>query len=212
MATPTVELDHILWAVPDLDAGSRAFAALTGIEPGRGGSHAGFGTRNALVGLDRGTYLEIIAPDPAQPLAGNRGGAIAAMPRPGLITFAVRTDDLDAYRQAAEAAGVGIEGPVAMGRTRPDGVRLDWACLYVRHPVYGEAIPFAIDWKGSPHPSATTPAGLSLTSFAVLHPEPEPLRAIYARIGVPVAVHRAAHPGFLAVLAGPRGDVTLLGA
>lgn len=205
-----VELDHLLWAAPDLDAGSAAIAALTGVTPARGGAHPGFGTRNSLLSLGD-TYLEIIAPDPDQPLAGTRGGAIAAMPAPGLLTFAVRTTDLDGVRAAASRAGIEVDGPVAMSRTRPDGVRLAWACLYVRHPAYGDAVPFAIDWRGSPHPSSTTPGGCRLRDFAVLHPDPGPLAALYRGLGIAVPVRPAATAGFSAALATPNGAVTLAG-
>ena len=110
----------------------------------------------------RRPYLEIISPDPAQPLEGNRGGQIAALPHPGLITFAVRTTDVAALRVGGRTRRAGREGPVAMTRTRPDGVTLAWSILHLHHPDLGEAIPFAIDWGASPHPSASTPAGCRL--------------------------------------------------
>jgi len=205
-----VELDHVLWAAPDLDEGMRRFEALTGVEPVRGGSHGGFGTRNALVGLGQGLYFEIISPDPAQSLAGNRGGQIAALPHPGLIAFALRSTDLDAMRGAAERAGLTCEGPVFMTRTRPDGVTLAWSILYLRHADFGEAVPFAIDWGASPHPSTSTPAGCILKSFVALRPDPDPLAAAYRAIGAPVEVTRSDRPGFRAVLDTPRGEVVFL--
>lgn len=204
------EADHILWACPDLDQGAATIAALTGVSPSRGGSHPGFGTRNNLLSFGQ-TYLEIIAPDPEQPLRDNWGAAIAARAQPGLWTFAVRTTDLAAYGAAAARAGLAVRGPVAMSRQRPDGVRLDWACLYPEHAIYGEAIPFAIDWRGSPHPAATAPAGCRLIDFAVLHPDPAPLARLYAALGVDIAVRHAARPGLLARLATPRGEAVLLG-
>ncbi|MGE0008256.1 MAG: VOC family protein [Parvibaculaceae bacterium] len=203
-----IDLDHILWAAPDLDAGSALIGRLAGIAPARGGSHPGIGTRNSLLSFGD-TYLEIISPDPQQSLEGNRGGAIAALPAPGLVTFAVRTADLAAYGAAAARAGVGTTGPIEMGRTRPDGVRLDWACLYVTHPVFGEMIPFGIDWKGSPHPSATAPGGCRLSDFTVLHPEAVELAEIYRTMGIPVPVRLADRPGFLAVLETPNGEMVL---
>lgn len=207
----TVKLDHILWGAADLEAGERLFAELSGIAPARGGVHAGFGTRNSLLSLGDGTYFEIIAPDPAQELAGTRGARLAAQTAPGLVAFAVQCDDLPALREAALAADIAIRGPVAMGRTRADGVRLDWSILYFGDETLGDAVPFAIDWGSSPHPSGSTPQGLKLKSFVALHPDSDRLATIYRALGVPVAVKRARNPGFLAELDTPRGPLVLTG-
>ena len=202
-------LDHILWAAPDLGAGEKIIGSLTGVAPARGGSHPGFGTRNSLMGLDSGIYLEIISPDPAQDLEGNRGGRIAALPRPGIMTFAIRSDDLDTLSAAARREGLSLQGPVAMSRDRPDGVRLDWTILYLEDSRFGEAIPFVIDWGASPHPSESVPPGCQLRSFVVLHPNADELARLYAALDIPVPVKRGAYPGFIAELATPNGDVVL---
>jgi Glyoxalase-like domain len=204
-----IRLDHILWAAPNLDEGERLFERLTGVAPVRGGIHPGFGTRNSLAGLDGGAYFEIIAPDPAQDLAGNRGGRIAALARPGLLTFAVASNALDALKAAALEEGLTVRGPETMHRVTPSGGRLDWSILYLEHAVFGEAVPFVIDWDGTPHPSLSTPQGCRLKSFASVHPDAEGLSSLYARLGVPVTVKRAIDAGFFAELATPRGDVVL---
>lgn len=202
-------LDHILWAAPDLGAGEKIIENLTGVAPARGGAHPRFGTRNSLIGLDSGIYFEIIAPDPAQDLNGNRGGRIAALPRPGLMTFAIHSDDLDALSAAARREGLFLQGPVAMHRNRPDGARIDWTILYLEDSRFGEAIPFVIDWGTSPHPSESVQPGCQLRSFAVLHPEADELARLYAALDIPVPVKRGAYPGFVAELATPNGDVVL---
>lgn len=207
-----VVLDHILWGAGDLEAGAAAFAAASGIVPAPGGSHAGFGTRNRLLGLGTGLYFEVIAPDPEQNIVGTRGAKLAALQRPGLVAFAVRCSDLPAMRAAAEKAGIAMRGPVAMGRTRADGVRLDWSILYFGDETLADMVPFAIDWGRSPHPSTSTPPGMALKSFAALHPDRERLASIYAALGIPVEVKRAPHPGFLAVLDTPKGELVLTGA
>jgi Glyoxalase-like domain len=202
-------LDHILWAAPDLGAGEKIIETLTGVAPARGGVHPGLGTRNSLMNLDSGIYFEIISPDPAQNLEGNRGGRIAALPRPGIMTFAIRSDDLEALSAAARREGLSLLGPVAMSRDRPDGGRLDWTILYLEDSRFGEAIPFVIDWGTSPHPSESVPAGCQLRSFAVLHPEADELARIYNALEIPVPVKRSAHPGFVAEFTTPVGDVVL---
>jgi Glyoxalase-like domain len=204
-----IGLDHILWAAPDLGAGEKIIEKLTGVAPARGGAHPGFGTRNSLMGLDSGIYFEIISADPAQSLEGNRGGRIAALTRPGIMTFAIRSDHLDALSDAARREGLALQGPVAMSRTRPDGVRIDWTILYLEDSRFSEAIPFVIDWGASPHPSESVPPGCQLGSFAVLHPETDELARLYAALGIPIPVKRAAYPGFVAELATPNGDVVL---
>ena len=206
-----MKLDHILWGAPNLDDGVRLFAALTGVEPISGGSHPGFGTRNRLHALAPDVFFEVIAPDPAQPPAtSGRGADIAAMPHPALLTFAVQTDDLEGACTAAVQAGLQVTERVAMSRTRPDGVRLDWTVARFMHPAYGNLIPFAIDWQGSPHPAATTPGGCTLRHFAALHPEPAGLAAIYRALGLDMPVQSALRPGLVAVLGTPIGEACLL--
>jgi hypothetical protein len=204
-----IRLDHLLWAAPDLDQGAGMIERLTGVVPARGGVHPGLGTRNSLIGLDSGVYFEIISPDPAQSLAGNRGGRIAGQTRPGLLTFAISSDDLPSLSRAALREGLGVDGPVAMHRTTPSGDRLDWAILYLEDARFGEALPFVIDWGKTRHPSDSAPAGCRLKSFAVAHPEGEALARLYVALAIPVAVKRAAYPSYIAELATPNGDVTL---
>jgi hypothetical protein len=209
----SVALDHLLWGAPDLEDASAKFEALTGVAPATGGNHPGFGTRNRLVSLHGGVFFEIISPDPEQTLSpGSRGSIIAAMKTPGLLTFAIRTDDLDAVCAAAAAAGLRVLSRYPMTRTRPDGVTLRWTIARFDHRGYGDLIPFAIDWQGSPHPADTTPAGCTLHAFTALHPDPAPLEAIYRAIGIDVPVQGAPKPGFTAVLGTPHGDVTLRSA
>jgi hypothetical protein len=125
------------------------------------------------------------------------------------MTFAIASDDLASLREAALREGLGVIGPVAMHRDTPSGGRLDWTILYLDDARFGEAIPFVIDWRQTPHPSTSTPVGCRLKSFAVTHPDAGALGRLYAALGVPVNVKGGANPGFVAELATPRGDVVL---
>ena len=88
------KLDHLMYAVPDLDVGMREISELTGVAPVLGGSHPGIGTRNALLSFGDDQYLEIIAPDPQQDLPGTTGEILANNPNSGTRAWAVAADDL----------------------------------------------------------------------------------------------------------------------
>ena len=204
-----MKLDHLLWAAPDLDSGIAHFEDLTGIRVVIGGTHPGFGTRNALASFGD-TYIEIISPDPAQNLDGTLGAEFAALSAPCLYSAAFSTDDLDAARAMTARAGLAAGNIVEMSRTRPDdGVRLDWAIMKLTHPEMGARFPFLIDWKGSPHPSGTTPRGLELLSFRVVSPRPDSLAGAFAAMGMDVPVDAGGSVGFVARLSTPKGEITL---
>lgn len=201
-------LDHLIWAASDLDEGIARLEDLSGVRAAVGGRHPGFGTRNALAGLGPGLYLEILAPDPLQDRTGTLGALVEALPVPSLIGWCAQGRNL--ARLAAELPGAGLwsPGPVAMERTRPDGVHLAWSILGIDGHGFGALVPFLIDWRDSPHPSLTAPAGLSLVEFAVTCPDAPRLEWTFAALGLTLRPQGGA-AGLSAVIDGPRGRFAL---
>ncbi|GGU91788.1 hypothetical protein GCM10010211_68130 [Streptomyces albospinus] len=201
-------LDHLVYATPDLDRTVAEIAELTGIRPVRGGSHPGRGTRNELLGLGGGGYLEIIGPDPEQSAPQRpRWFGIDALTGPRLVTWAVRVTGIADRVAAARARGHDPGAPVAMSRRTPDGTRLTWQ---LTPPGAGAGItPFLLDWGTTPHPSGAGLPVLPLVSLTATHPDPPAAQAELAALGVrwpgePVAVGPA---GITAVVAGRHGRV-----
>ena len=176
-------VDHLVYAVPDLDPGVAAVAELTGVEAHPGGSHPGAGTRNALLSFDDDAYFEIISVDPDQPApVGPRPFGVDGRRPAHLASFAIHPGDGETIESISDAmATFGFDpGPVtSMSRRRPDGVEISWRLtradrtpLGLAHPASDGLVPFVIDWGDTPTPALTAPRMGRLSELAVTHPDP----------------------------------------
>jgi len=216
-AESAIQIDHVIWAVPDLDRGVEQFKQMSGIEAIVGGVHPGRGTRNSLVSAGENMYFEIIAPDPAQlPLdpAANPVQAfahrISQMAAPEVDMFAVSAADLESVVAKGRELGLEVVGPTPGQRMTPEGVLIRWSHVdFVGHG-FGQFIPFALNWLDSPHPSTTSPRGATIVGITVEHPRADELRRIYEGLGIPARVVQAAEPRIVVHMRSPKGsfDVT----
>jgi hypothetical protein len=202
-------LDHLVYAVPDLGAAARAFAAATGVTPAEGGRHIGRGTRNVLVGFGETSYLEIIGPDPDHP--ADPGAAVPfgvdALTRPRLVTWAVHPVDIEHATAASAAAGADFGGIGPLSRRTPDGELLEWR-LASTHPAPLEGVPpFLIDWGATRHPAAALPR-LALRGLRARHPDPAAVAAVLDALDVQLLVEEGP-PRIAALLDTPRGLVVM---
>ncbi len=209
----TSTIDHLVYASPDLDAAVDRITALTGVRAAYGGRHPGHGTHNALLSLGGRTYLEIIAPDPAQPRPGGpRPFGLDDMPGSGLRAWAAAPDNLDAVVRASLAIGFGY-GPIIDGqRHTSDGHELSWRMTASPHGEDDGVVPFLIDWADSPHPAQGAPDGVTLTELRLATPDPQRLTARLHVLGLDLPVDAAPRPALHAVLAGPHGEQIVIGS
>jgi len=175
-------LDHIVVAAPDLEVAKAEFARATGVMPADGGPHPGRGTRNALVSFGSsdgvGSYLEIIAPDPEQALAGTNGEKFACLSTIELLHWAVRTNDLESVASNAKQFGL-APGPIyPMSRATPQGERLNWRLMGLGGHKFGGLLPFYIDWLDCPHPALSAPMVGDLEEVLVSLPSSELLELL----------------------------------
>ena len=181
-------LDHLVYATPDLDASVKTLANRLGTTPVPGGSHPAWGTRNALVGLGVGVYLEIVGPDPTQPdPEQDRPFLIDDLSEARLVTWAYRHPDPESVRDALKVRfrdtherdtheNVGL-GPVRyMSRTPSEGDPLHWRLSDPLALPANGIVPFVIDWGATPHPSTTLPNECELVQLVVQHPDADTLR------------------------------------
>ncbi len=115
MAT-SVNVDHIIIAVEDLEASEKTCGLLLGHKPGWRGQHPQYGTHNALFRLDN-TYLELLAID--QRLQPANNWLVTALTNhlqangEGLFGLVFGTDDLARLAEQMRKQGVSVSSPSA---------------------------------------------------------------------------------------------------
>jgi hypothetical protein len=203
-------VDHLVYAVPQLDAATDGLESLLGVRAAPGGRHPGEGTHNALLALGGTGYLEIIAPDPGQPAPEReRWFDLDRLSGPRLVGWAVREPDLEKRLISARHGGIAL-GPIRNGtRTRADGVVQSWRFTDPHAILANGVIPFFIDWGGSPHPASSAPAGITLARLRAEHPAAAAVGRALGQLGLALPVRLADAPALIATLDSPRGPVEL---
>jgi Glyoxalase-like domain len=188
-------VDHVIVVVRDLDAAAERFYQLHGLASVAGGRHPGHGTGNRIVPLGD-SYIELMAVVDRDEAAASVFGSwvqrrlleVGEAP----AALCLRTDDLEATVRRTERP------PLPMGRTRPDGVELNWQ-LVALHAALSEGLPFFIQWHvaDGDHPGRTVaehrcvPAGIEWVELggdearlaSWLGPHELPLRHVRGRPG-----------------------------
>jgi hypothetical protein len=207
MALP---IDHLVYAVSDLEAGIRDLEQRLGVRATPGGSHRGLGTRNALLALGPDVYLEIIGPDPDQAEPSRpRPFGVDALQAGRLVTWAVKASDLERRVERARSAGFDPGEVRAMSRDRPDGVRLEWRLTLRAEPAGNGLVPFLIDWGATPSPASTAARGCRLIALRAEHAQCAAVAALLYALDVELAVDPAPAVALVAILDTPRGRVEL---
>jgi catechol 2,3-dioxygenase-like lactoylglutathione lyase family enzyme len=203
-------LDHLVFATDDLESTVAWFERTTGVRPAPGGRHDGRGTRNHLVGLGPGSYLEIIGPDLDQRTVEPESVpfGVAELTGSRLVTWAVHPADIESAAAAAREAGADLGEIQPMSRKTPTGDLLRWRLTSTHPAPFDGVVPFLIDWGSTRHPAAAGLPSVELLSFSATHPDPPGVAAVLDALGVslPVGSGQAA---LSAEVRGPAGSLVL---
>jgi hypothetical protein len=207
---PLPPVDHLVWGGRDLEQEIDRLEALIGVRATPGGRHLGQGTRNALIGLGRSMYLELIGPDPSQaPLPGPRWFGLDDLTTPHLITWAAKGVDLEQRADAARRAGLEL-GEVRRGqRQQSDGQMLSWRLTYPDMGHGDGLVPFLVDWGRSSHPAQHAPGGAELVELRAEHPDAAVIGQLLEHLGIELRVSPGPARALIATLETPRGRVEL---
>lgn len=169
-----ISFDHIAISGETLaEARSHAEQAL-GVFLQSGGEHDVFFTHNALLGLQDGLYLEVIAinPDAPTPDRARWFDLDRFKGSPRLTNWICRSDDL---RKTLSTMPAGMGAPVDLQRGN-----LRWSMAVPEDGIlpFDNVGPALMQWHVEQHPAATlAPSGVRLTRLTVRHPQADALRS-----------------------------------
>lgn len=206
-----LRIDHVVYAVRDLDAAAERLRREHGLVSVAGGVHPRWGTGNRLIplGLD---YVELLGVvDPAVAETTVLGRALAELTVDGDRWFAICLADDD-----IEMTGARLGLRVEQGsRTRPDGVTVAWRGAGIDDPRRTPDLPFFIAWdvQAEIHPGVDPPihpSGAHGVTWVEVAGDPEVFRDWTDGAELPVRFVSSGPAGVRAVaLATPTGEQLL---
>lgn len=208
----TRKIDHIVYTVPNLETAIEDLSIRLGVKPIIGGRHDTQGTKNALINLDNGAYLEILAADDENTaIAPPRWMGIDMLTGPKITRWALKSDDLGADAAILKRADPAFGEIKAGSRQRPDGSWLRWKLIMPTTTPEVDVLPFMVDWSGSDvHPHDVLPdSGCSIINLFATHPAPDDIKGILTKLGWAMPVLEEPEVGLRLVLRCPAGIVEL---
>jgi hypothetical protein len=117
-------IDHVVIVVNDLASATKSFESL-GFTVSFGGHHEHRPSSNALIPFADGSYIELVGfrPHP-EPIVDPWWTLLET--GEGLADHALRTERVAEDVARLTSQGFSARGPIAGGRNRPDGERVDW--------------------------------------------------------------------------------------
>jgi hypothetical protein len=163
-----MHLDHLSFAVgaDGLVGTTERLSGLLGESFVDGGVHPRFGTRNRVLPLTDGQYLEVVEvlDHPASDKAPF-GQAVRARSEAGggWLGWVVSVDDIAPVEKRLE------RDAVPGNRHRPDGVELRWKQLGVKGLQSDPQLPFFVQWEtpSSEHPSQGASGNVELVKIEI---------------------------------------------
>ena len=205
-------LDHIVYAVSDLDLASKELEQKLGVAPIFGGHHTTEGTKNALINLKDGMYLELIAIDHNNKnIIQNRWMGVDLLTKNQITRFALTSEDLAkdsiTLKKYDPTMGVLKKG----SRYTASGHTLQWELLMPLPTPEVDLIPFMLDWsKSDTHPHKVLPdMGCTLIEMYATHPTPEKITPILEALGYDLRIEKSNQTTIHITLDTPNGIVHL---
>jgi hypothetical protein len=159
-------LDHLSYATSHdqlVDVVQR-IGSRTGTAFVDGGIHPSFGTRNFILPLKNGHYIEVVCPlnhPAAEESPFGRAVSQRANQGGGWMSWVVATTDISKIESRLG------RNAVIGSRRRPDGFELKWKQIGVLDMTLDSQLPFFIQWSTKEHPSTVGKASAWISRIEI---------------------------------------------
>ena len=204
-------IDHIVYAVPNLEKAMDDFEKLTGIRPIFGGYHTTQGTKNAIVNLGNQAYLEILAVDDENTkISAPRWMGIDFIKLAKITRWALKSTDLlhdSTVLKNYHSEMGGIQGGK---RKMTNGQSLKWEMIMPLSYPMVELAPFFVDWQHSEaHPTDAMPDQCQLLGLHFTHPNPEELMQQLSQLNLDWTISSSKNVSIKMDIQTPKGRIRL---
>ncbi|MGH1437721.1 MAG: VOC family protein [Lewinella sp.] len=204
-------IDHIVYAVFDLDRAIADFTEQLGIAPVFGGRHEGRGTKNALLNLGNGCYLEIIAIDEWNTTVNPpRWMGLDVLEKPQITRWCLKSEDLAQDQSVLKTYDPAMGAQWNGQRTTASGEQLAWEMLLPLPEPEVEIVPFMVDWGASAfHPTERLEPSCVWQEIVLLHPHPKSFQKVFKELDINVIVQQAEDVAIKLSITSPNGSVII---
>lgn len=176
------KIDHIVYTVADLDEAIIEFEQKLGVRPIFSGYHKTFGTKNALINLNKNMYLELLAVDDDNAeVPPPRWMGVDLLHKNQITRWAVKSESLKRDSAMLKSHHPEMGKIQAGSRNTADGSLLQWQLSMPLPAPEVELVPFILDWSATDkHPSELLPdMECRLIELYGTHPNPETYATIF---------------------------------
>ncbi len=205
------KIDHIVYAVLDLDQAMSDIESHLGIRPVFGGYHKTQGTKNALLDLDDGCYLEILAIDHDNiNIKTSRWMGIDLILEPRITRWALKSDHIESDSEILKSHNKEM-GTIYQGsRKTTTGETLAWKMILPLSSPDIELIPFMVDWSESAfHPTEKLQEGCSLKEISLAGSAADKSNQVFNELSISNNISNTINTTISITIEGPNGLIIL---
>lgn len=205
-------IDHIVYCVPDLEKANDFIESHLGVRPTIGGKHNNKGTKNSILDLGFGCYLEVLAIDSENTsVKAPRWMGIDLIQTSQVTRWALKSDNLENDKAVLRKYNPALSNAFAGQRETPSGQLIKWEMLLPLAEPKVELLPFFVDWSNSDiHPTDNLDAKCQIEKIEFqMQASSKSCQDAFNDFDLGITIHDAIEDKILLTLSGPAGQLLL---